>query len=119
MADKELTVGYTRERWRDLGNEVYAKYISLAPVRPLGHQQVTVSTGVTTLSPPAGAKRMHLRSLGQPINWRDDGVDPSSTSGFPILSDEWLLYDAEVNDFRMTTGSTATGDADVRIAYYA
>lgn len=93
--------------------------MSLAPSIPLGHQQVTVSSGVTTLSPPANTRRMHLRALGQPVNWRDDGVDPTSTSGFPLLADEWLDYDSDVSDFRLTLASTAVGDSDVRIAYYA
>lgn len=118
MADLEITEGYVRSRWRDI-NGAFAKYVSLAPVVPLGHQQVTVSSGVVTLTPPTGTKRMHLRPLSGDINFRDDGVDPTSSTGFPIMADEWLLYDSEVNDFRMTLASTATSDADVRIAYYA
>src|SRR6476659_5167079 len=118
MPDYEVNEGYIRSRFRDI-NGAFAKYVSLAPVRPLGHQQYTVSTTVTTITPPSGTKRMHLRSVGQPINFRDDGVNPSDISGFPIMADEWLLYDSEVVDFRMIRAASATNDADVRCAFYA
>lgn len=100
-------------------NKAYAQYFSLAPTTPLGHAQYTVGITVTTITAPAGTKRMHFRSLGAPVNFRDDGVDPSGSSGFPILADEWLLYDSEVIDFRVTRASDATTDADVRVAFYA
>jgi hypothetical protein len=127
MADLEKQQGGTgvRARFRDLDitdtsdNKAYAQYFSLAPTVPLGHAQYTVGTGVTTISAPAGTKRMHFRSLGSPVNFRDDGVDPSGSTGFPILADEWLLYDSEVIDFRVTRSNSATVDADVRVAFYA
>lgn len=127
MTDVEKQVGTTglRIRARDIdplqpddGNKAYAEYVSLAPATPLGHVQATVSTGVTSVTPPSGTKRMHLRSLGQPINWKDDGNSPSSTDGFPLLADEWLNYDNEFTVFKMTLSVDATGDADVRMAFY-
>lgn len=118
MADREQDEGYIRYRYRDLVG-AFARYVSLAPARPLGHAQYTVGVAVVTISAPADTKRMHFRSLGSPVNFRDDGVDPTGTSGFPILADEWLLYDSEVSDFRVIRASTATADADVRVAFYA
>lgn len=102
------------------GDIGYAQYVSLAPVTPLGHFQVTVSSTPLPLpSIPSGARRVAIRSLGQPINFRDDGTDPDAGNGFPILTDEWLIYDTvPTTAFKMVLGTGATGDADVRIAYY-
>jgi hypothetical protein len=88
---------------------------------PLGHVQVSVGTTVVALpSLPARdrIRRVTIRVLGQPINFRDDGVDPTGAVGFPLLADETLVYDGDPELFRMRTDSTATGNADVRIAYY-
>jgi hypothetical protein len=104
----------------DSNNPIWAQYVSLAPVVPLGHFQVTVSSAAVPLpSIPAEARRVVIRSLGQPINFRDDGTPPTGTSGFPILADEWIIYDTvPTTNFEMISASTATGDADVRISYY-
>jgi len=128
VADLEKTVGTSnlRTRYRDLDpllvegepTKAYAEYVSLGAATPLGHSQVTVSTGVTSVTPPTGTKKMHLRTLGQPINWKDDGTSPSSTDGFPLLADEWLNYDNDFTVFKMTLSVDATGDADVRMAFY-
>lgn len=127
MPDRELNQGYIRGRFRDLeplsndqDNKSYAQYVSAAPVTPLGHFQVTVGAVATGLpSIPAEARRVYITSVGQPINFRDDGVDPSASSGYPIPADTHFTYDTvPTTDFRMCTAAAATGSADVRVAYY-
>lgn len=102
------------------GEAAWAQYVSLAPVTPLGHFQVTVSGSAVPLPTiPPEARRVVIRTLGQPINFRDDGTSPTGTTGFPMLADEWIVYDTVPTiDFEMILGSTATGDADVRVSYY-
>lgn len=125
MADKELTSGSVRHRYRDLepganvleDNRAYAEYTSAAPVTPLGHQEYAVGASVVPLaSVPSEARRMHLRAIGATIYWTDVAGDtPSTAHGFPIMDGEWLLYDSvPTTDFKMIS----SGVADVRIAYY-
>lgn len=93
--------------------------VNLGPTNPLGHAQVTVSTSAVGLpSPPAAARRALIRVLNQPVNWRDDGVDPTSTTGMAMLADESLVFDGVMTNFKLIRDSAATGDADVRVAYY-
>jgi hypothetical protein len=128
MPDKEHLLGSIRSRYRDIDvalaedhpEKAYAQYLSLAPATPLGHFQVTVSTVAVGLpSLPAEARKVLIFSKGQPLNFRDDGTAPTAGTGFPIPSDTVFVYDNDVSStFQMILDSTATGDADVRIAYY-
>lgn len=122
MPDYGQTVGVDnlRHLYRPIGTDAWAQYVSLAPVVPLGHFQVTVSTAAITLPTiPAEARRVIIRSLGQPINYRDDGTSPTASTGFPILADEWIVYDTvPTAAFKMIRAASATADADVRIAFY-
>lgn len=89
------------------------------PNDPLGHAQVTVSSVAVGLpSIPELARRALIRTLGQPLNYRDDGVNPTDSTGFPLLEDEAYVYNGDMADFKMILSSAATGDADVRVAYY-
>jgi len=91
----------------------------MGPTKSLGHASATVGTSAVGLTaPPAETRRTVIRTVGQPINWRDDGTDPTSTTGMALLSDETLVYDGDPALFKMIRSSTATADADVRIAYY-
>ncbi len=94
--------------------------LSPGPSTALGHALVTVGVTATSLpSIPATARRAIIRPLGQPINYRDDGTDPTGTTGFPVLKDEVYVYDGDpLSSLRMILSSTATGDAEVRVAYY-
>lgn len=87
-----------------------------------GHQQVTVSAGVESLPEPAVGwsriRRVAVRNLDQPIDWTADGTTPDGSSSFKSLADEIVVLDTDFQDFRMTTSPAATGDADVRIAYF-
>jgi hypothetical protein len=125
--EKELGVYGMRGRFRDLeplnpetSNKSYALYTSAAPVTPLGHFQVTVGTSAVGLpSIPAEARRVYLTPVGAPINFRDDGTNPTGSSGYPIPADTHFTYDVEPTaTFKMIRASTATSDADVRVAYY-
>lgn len=122
QGDYEVNAGYVRHRYRplDANATVFAEYVSQAPVRALGHEKITVSSVAIALpSIPAGTRRVVIRPLDQPINFRDDGTDPTADAGFPIFANEFFIYDTEPDaNFKMITSAAATGDADVRVAYY-
>lgn len=89
---------------------------------PLGHFSLTVSTiavGLPNLPDLSRIRRVIIRNLGQPVNWRDDGTDPTGSTGFAALSDEIIVYDGNIpQQFKIIRASGATGDCDCRIAYY-
>lgn len=88
------------------------------PTDPLGHSTVSLGGLAQGLGAPSLTRRTVLRTLGQPINYRDDGVSPTGGTGFPLLADEVLIYDGDPALFQMILSSTATGNADVRLAFY-
>jgi hypothetical protein len=103
--------------YRPVGSS-WAPYVSLAPVVPLGHFQLTVSSAALPLpSIPTEARRVVIRSLGAGVNFRDDGTNPTAGTGFPILADEWIIYDTvPTANFKLIRSGAV--DADVRISYY-
>lgn len=88
---------------------------------PLGHAQVTVGASAVSLpNIPTlwRVRRATVRAVGQPINWRDDGVDPTNTVGMKLDAGDTLVYDGDMTKFRMITDASAVGSADVRVAYH-
>lgn len=90
----------------------------------LGHAQVTAGAVAVPLPSLASydtgrISRVVIRPLANPINWRDDGTDPTATTGFPLLADEVFVYDgADLYKFKLIKNTAATADVDVRIIYY-
>jgi len=85
--------------------------------RPLGHEQITVGASAVSIpNLPADTRRFLIRVVTNSIHWRDDGIDPDSTHGMPLLTDETLVYDSDPTNFRLIRAGAS--DADVRIAYY-
>ena len=89
---------------------------------PLGHITQVVSTvavSLPSLPDLARLRRVVIRNLDQPICWRDDGIDPTASTGMKALKDEVLVYDGSRPDlFKMIRATDAIADSSVRIAYY-
>lgn len=61
----------------------------------LGYMQTTLTTTVVyTVSPPDGTAYFLARVEAADARWRDDGVDPTTAIGVPLLQGETLVYDA-------------------------
>lgn len=113
-----------------MARQRYIWETSQGPSEPLGHAKLTVSTSAVGLASavdssgnpltvPAGTRRVVLRILGQPVNYTDaSGETPTGTFGFPLLSDETLVYDGDPSLLKLIRSASASADADVRIAYY-
>lgn len=90
--------------------------------RPLGIAKTTVSTtpvGLPSVPTSGRIRRVVIRALNQPIEYRDDGTTPDGSNGFRLLADEVLVYDGEdPSAVQLIRASSASGDADVRVAYY-
>lgn len=121
--DREFNEGPLRSRARDLeplspdgDNKAYARYISAAPVTPLGHFEVSVSTSPSPLpSIPPEARRVVIYAVGNDLTFTDDGTDPSSSHGMIVPADTTYIYDTDPTEDFLMWCSSAT---DVRVAYY-
>src|SRR5688572_10796077 len=116
MADLEANEGYIRARYRDLGG-AHAKYVSAAPVTPLGHAEVSVSTSAVGLpSIPADCRRVVLFAVANPVTFTDTAGDsPSATHGMIIPADTVFVYDTDPDEnFKLWAASSTV----CRVAYY-
>jgi hypothetical protein len=50
--------------------------------KPVGYEQVTVGTTAVGLTVPPGATKAVIRVDAQPVRFRDDGTNPTSSTGF-------------------------------------
>lgn len=82
-----------------------------APVDPKGYQQISSATLATStsLTVPAGSLYARIENNGSAaVRWRDDGTDPTSTTGGRILPGDVLEYDgdlAEIEVIREAAGA--------------
>lgn len=89
-----------------------------AGIKPKGFQQLTVSTTAVGLTVPAGATRAVCHVQSQPLRWRDDGTNPTSSVG--VLTAAAVIFELHgtysMNAFKaIRSGST---DSVLEISYY-
>lgn len=91
----------------------------------LGYQQLTVTTGVVTLTPPSvGAGKyvngMLIRSSANNLRFTLDGTTPTSSSGFPLNSADteplWLEGLGQAIGFKATRNGGS--DATLEVLYF-
>ena len=82
----------------------------------LGYQQITNLTSSTALTVPAGASLALIVPETQNVRWRDDGVDPTTTVGMPVLTNTSMSYDGDLKAIRFIA---ATSGAILNVSYYA
>lgn len=91
---------------------------------PLGFQQIaTDSATLQSLTVPAGATQALIQIEGVKARWRDDGVAPTATIGFPILPNgtvPWLYQGgaAGLAAFQIIGTSAVAGSTTVNVSYY-
>jgi len=61
---------------------------------PLGYQQITSIAAATALTVPAGTSLVLISPEAQAVRWRDDGVNPTATIGYPLAVGSELAYSA-------------------------
>lgn len=83
-----------------------------------GYQQLTVTNGaVVSLTPPVGATYAIMRAESADARWRDDGTNPTTASGQPMLADEQFFYAGSLSAFRIIA-QTAT-NVTLNVSYYS
>jgi hypothetical protein len=81
---------------------------------PLGYQQVNVS-GVVDLEPPNGARVALIVVESHGVRFRDDGEDPTSSTGVPLPKDDKFPYNGDLTAIRFIAQS---GTAVINVSYY-
>lgn len=80
-------------------------------LKPLGFEQITVSTTVKTLAVPENTKRATLHVEAQPLRYRLDGTNPDANTGVLVKADvSFDLYTEALKAFKAIRqgGSDAT-----------
>lgn len=100
-----VIVGDNGERSGSPANPLYVADALSSNVRvPKGYQQITntMLTTVMSLTPPAGATMALIQNNGvQPVRYRDDGVDPTASTGHRITTDDILSYSGNLGALRL------------------
>lgn len=68
---------------------------SFDPHLPKSFQEVTVGAAAVALTVPTGATRADIQVQAQPLRYRVDGTNPTSTVGFAAAADEWVVLQGE------------------------
>lgn len=85
-------------------------------LRPLGYQQLTSLAASTALTVPAGTAVIQFRPAAQAIRFRDDGVAPTASVGFPVPVGEVFTYEGSFSQLRLIEQAAS---ATVDVLFYA
>ncbi len=81
----------------------------------MGYQQITSVASATGLTPPSGALKAMIVAEGNAVRWRDDGVDPTATTGMPFANGAFFGYDG---DLRRIKFIDQVSGAKLNVSYY-
>ncbi len=92
---------------------------------PCGYQQITNVSAAVGLTLPTtfivGANQKPTYCLITPqtqaVRWRDDGVDPSATVGYPLAAGVELRYNGDLNKIKFFAVLAAIASI-VGVSYY-
>ena len=88
-----------------------------------GYQQITSLSSSTGLTVPAtdvagisgSPVAAYIRCETQGVRWRDDGVAPTATVGFPLSPGDVLEYDGDLKSIRFIEQAAS---AKLNVVYY-
>jgi hypothetical protein len=88
-----------------------------------GYQQITSLTGSTALTVPArdiaglvgSPITAYIRCENQGVRWRDDGVAPTASVGFPLFPGDVLVYDGDLKRIQFIQQAAS---ATLNVVYY-
>ena len=86
--------------------------------KPYGYQQITVSTSAVGLTVPAGATRAVLGIEAQPLRYRDDGTDPTTSVGFLVAAGGTMELDSKESLEAFKAIRSSGSDATLNVLYY-
>ncbi|MEM3145971.1 MAG: hypothetical protein QW838_02800 [Candidatus Nitrosotenuis sp.] len=86
--------------------------------QPRGYEKIIVGATAVALSPPASADACLLIAETNPVRWRDDGTNPTSSDGFLIPKDTILSIDSRASIQASRFIQTTAGGATLHVLYY-
>ena len=84
--------------------------------RPIGYQQIVGMVAATNLTVPTGTSFAIIQPESQAVRWRDDGVAPTASVGYPLAVGAELRYDS--TNFAALQFIQQAATATLNIAYY-
>jgi hypothetical protein len=85
------------------GQKVQQVATMAAALSPLGYVQFTATGSAFALTPPAGARQARIGAEAQVIRWRDDGTNPTATTGQRITAGTEIDYAGNLATIRFIT----------------
>lgn len=85
-------------------------------LKALGYQQITSLSSSTALTVPAGTSYVMITAEAQAIRWRDDGVAPTASVGYPLPAGAELIYTGA--DATLLRFIQQTAGAIINVCYY-
>ena len=86
-----------------------------ATLTPLGYQQITATGSAFALTPPASARQARIGAEAQVIRWRDDGTNPTASTGQRIAAGTEVDYVGNLATIKLIA---ETAGAIVNVSYY-
>lgn len=86
---------------------------------PCGYQQITALSSAAGLTIPTTAQQRPTNCIitaqTQAVRWRDDGVAPTATVGYPLAAGTELRYNGDLNKIQFIEQAAS---AAINICYY-
>lgn len=80
----------------------------------LGYQQLSVGSTVVTINPPPGATAALIAVTGgSGVRFRDDGENPTSALGYPLLASSSTTYAGNLSALRLVAASGTEATLDL------
>lgn len=86
--------------------------------KALGYQQITGLTTAQKLSIPLGTKTILIQPEAQGVRWRDDGIAPTATVGYPLGAGNELRYTGSFANMQTLQFIAQTAGAVLNVTYY-
>lgn len=90
-------------------------------LEPKGYEQIVsagAAFGLVTTGTAEGAKYALLKAITKAFRWRDDGTDPTGTTGMLIDIGDEFMYTGKLAKLRLIEDG-ATSTATLQVAKYA
>jgi hypothetical protein len=82
---------------------------------PLGFVQIAVSSSAVALTVPSGATYALVEATGASVLWRDDGQNPTTTTGMTIVAGQAPIAMANLQALKFIA---ASGSAQLAVSFY-
>ncbi len=87
----------------------------LATYEPKGYERVGSLDSAQGLTPPDGSRVALIQAVTQNVRWRDDGTDPTGSTGMQLEAGKDIWYVGDLATFKVIEEAAS---AEVNVSYY-